>query len=194
VAGLGVLAVVTAISAAILGPLTSSGPRTPLPPDRFGDVPSAPARASATPSEPPGPSAGVPTAPGFGPGDVPAFDVGDPIPVFDATGTQAGTVIVAAVDPRPTTDGGLILAIEFQYDATGPIAISAGTWAARTSAGEHVVGVEPIDPAAHPALPRSVAAGTKESGWLEFQLAGTRDSVWVGSEIGGVPVFAVVLY
>jgi uncharacterized membrane protein len=194
VAGLAALAVVTALAAAILGPLTSSGPRTPVPPDRFGDVPSAPAGGSAAPSEPPGSSGGGPAASGLGPGGVPTFDVGEAIPVFDSSGTQAGTVTVAAVDPLPTADGGLILAIEFQYDAIGPIAIPPETWAARTSSGEHVVGAEPIDPAAHPPLPRSVAAETTTTGWLEFQLPGTPDSVWVGSEIGGVAVFAVVLY
>jgi uncharacterized membrane protein len=185
VTGLAVLALVSAASAVILGPLTSSGPRTPVPPDQFGGTP--PPAASASP---------VPTtsASGLGPGDVPTFAVGDAIPVFDGSGTDIGTVVVLTVDPRPTATGGLVLDVEFQYDATGVAAIAPGAWAARTSDGERTVGDDPADAAEHPPLPPSVAAGDTATGWLEFSLTGSPQSVWLAAEIGSETLFAVVLY
>jgi uncharacterized membrane protein len=191
VAGLAAIAVATAALAMIVGPLTTSGPRTPLAPEVFG---------SATPSAVPGGS-GASEAPGTSPGSspgasaagVPAFAVGDAVPLFDDQGAPIGSVTVVEVDPESAA-GGIDLAVKLQYAATAPLQIEPDAWTARSSSGPTAPAVTPADPAKHPAIHGQLQPGQTRTGWLEFSFSEGPASLSLDYARAGTVLFSVLVY
>jgi uncharacterized membrane protein len=185
--GLAAIAVVTLAASAVVGPLTDAGPRAPLPPDRFGALPSAST----------GPAGGSSASPGAEPEpslDVPSFDVGDDIPLFDDNAAPVGTVRVTRVDPVASASGeGLAILVEFDYVATAPFTIDPKAWSAAASNGP-VTAIDPRDPAQHPALAGSLRSGQRRTGWLEFDLPQAPTTLDLTFETLGTTVFSVRLF
>ena len=192
--GLTALAVVTVLAAAILGPLTSSGARSPVTPDAFGDVPGSSGSSLAASPGSGGPSL-APSAAASNPQTGPVFAAGEPIPLFGATGSQIGTVTVGRIEPQaPGAAGGLTIDVEFRYHATHPLTIDPNAWSARSTTGSTASGTSPADQAHPPLAPDSLGAGGSRVGWLTFVLPDTPPSL--GLEYGelGAILFGVSIY
>jgi uncharacterized membrane protein len=186
VGGLVAVGATTLVAAAVIGPATTSGPRPPLIPDQFAALP------PASPS--PSPVSGVPSArPVRSREAVPQFDVGEDIPLFDATAKQIGTVRVLTVDPKVAADGSVSISVRFRYAASASLAIDTGAWSADVGSGTPIAARTPDDAARHPALGGSLAAGGTRTGWLEFDLPAPPASVSLDFGEHGVVLFSVSL-
>jgi hypothetical protein len=161
----------------ILGPLTSTGRRSPLTPDSFGGRPVASGSAAASGTaggsvEPTG------NASPSGPETGPIFAAGEPIPLFGPSGSEVGTVTIGRIEPEPpTATGGLTIDIEFAYRAEQAITVDPTVWIARSPSGATARAESPDD-RAHPQLgPGDLAAGSSRTGWLRFVLTDTPPSL-----------------
>jgi uncharacterized membrane protein len=194
VGGLAVIAVVTAVAAAIIGPLTTTGPRAPLAPETFGSLPPV-AAGSAGPNTSPGDS-------GYGSGgpapsdEEAVFSPGDAIPLVDDSGATIGEVTVDQVDPvSATASGGTVFAMEFQYRAQQALTIDPSTWVARSSNGTEARPDPGVTSADRPALVGGpLAAGQSRSGWLQFTLPDAPDSLFLDYRRLGGTLFSVLVY
>jgi uncharacterized membrane protein len=190
VGGLLVLAVVVVMAGAILGPLTSSGTRSPLAPDSLGGGPgtSASATASARPSGSVEPTGGASPS-------GPVFAAGDPIPLFDSGGAEVGTVTIGRIEPEPpTSTGGLTIDIEFAYHAKDAIAVDPSVWLAQSPSGTTEPTQSLDDPVRPPLAPGHLAAGAKRTGWLRFILADTPSSLFLDYRLLDAVLFSVSIY
>jgi hypothetical protein len=192
--GLAAIAVVTAAAGAIVGPLTASGSRTPLAPDSFGSVPPV-AAGSTRPGGSPGGSDGASDGPAAS-GDEAIFSPGDAIPLVDDNGQTTGEVTILQVDPvSATAAGGTIFAVDFQYRAVQTMTIDPSPWVARSSAGGEA---SPDSGATSPGRPAlavgPLGAGLSRSGWLQFTLPDTPDSLFLDYRRLGGTLFTVLVY
>jgi uncharacterized membrane protein len=192
--GLAAIAVVTAVAAAIVGPLTTTGPRSPLTPDVFGSLPPL-AGASPGSSGTPGAS-GEPSTPGASGDQTPVFSVGDAIPLVDDAGVTSGEVTIRQVEPQASTTGdGIVLEVELAYRAARPLTIDLDAWVARSSSGREAARVDTGGTAGRPALAGGpLAAGQTRSGWLDFQLPDAPDSLSLDYRRFGGTLFTVLVY
>jgi uncharacterized membrane protein len=192
--GLAVIAVVTAVAAAVIGPLTAAGPRTPLTPDTFGSLPPI-AGGSPGSGGTPGVS-GEPPGPGASGDETVVFSVGDTIPLVDDSGATSGEVTVLQVDPQaPAAGGGIVIEVELRYRASRTLTVDPGAWVARSSGGDEVSHVDGAARAGRPALiGGSLAVGQTRSGWLEFDLSDAPDSLSLDFRRFGGTLFTVLVY
>lgn len=191
--GLSAIGLVTVLAAAILGPATSSGARTPIPPDSFGG-----AGRSPSPLTPPGlapagsPTASEPTGPGVE--DGPIFAVGDAIPLFSLEGVEIGSVVVVKVEPVPVAETRMVLHIQLRFSATRPMTIEPGAWVTHTSLGDELKSVEVTEPDLYPPLPRTIRAGRSAAGWLAYDVDGVPSAAWLDYVQAGTNLFAIPLF
>jgi len=187
--GLALISAVTLAAAAIVGPLTASGPRSAVAPEIFGSLPptSAPPR--------PGSSAGPSARPGSSANKAPVFQVGDPIPLVDDNGGTVGEVTIATVDPQgATSSGGTNFDVELRYKATKALVVDPSAWVARSSGGPEA------GPVGSPAAGRQglaagpLDAGQSRSGWLRFTLTDAPDSLSIDYRRFGATLFSVLAY
>jgi uncharacterized membrane protein len=194
VGGLSVLAVVTVLAGVILGPLTSTGRRSPLAPDSFGGRPGASASAAASGTaggsvEPTG------NASPSGPETGPMFAAGEPIPLFGPSGSEVGTVTIGRIEPEPpTATGGLTIDIEFAYHAEQAITVDPTVWIARSPSGATAPAESPDDRAHPPLGPGDLVAGSSRTGWLRFVLTDTPPSLVLDYRRLDAVLFSVLIY
>ena len=194
VGGLAMLALVTVAAGAVLGPLTSPGPRSPVAPDRFGGGPGASASAPAvTPTG--GPVGPIESASPSVPVTGPVFAAGEPIPLFGPTGSTVGTVSVGKIEPQALgASGGLTIDIELRYHATHPITIDPNAWSARGTDGSSASGSTPGDPSHPPLVTRTIPAGGNDVGWLTFVLPDAPPSLALDYRQLGAVLFSIAIY
>jgi uncharacterized membrane protein len=192
--GLAVIAVVTAVAAAVIGPLTAAGPRTPLTPDTFGSLPPI-AGGSPGSGGTPGVS-GEPPGPGASGDETAVFSVGDTIPLVDDSGATSGEVTVRQVDPQASTaGGGIVLEVELGYRAVRPLTVDPDAWVAQSSSGDEAGRVDAAGATGRPVLVGGpLEAGQTRSGWLEFELPDAPDSLSLDYRRFGGTVFSVLVY
>jgi uncharacterized membrane protein len=192
--GLAAIAVVTGVAGAIVGPLTASGSRSPLSPDSFGSGPPV-AAGSTRPGGSPAGSDGASDGPAAS-GDEAIFSPGDAIPLVDDNGQTTGEVTILQVDPvSATAAGGTIFAVEFQYRAVQTLTIDPSPWVARSSAGGEASADSAATSPGRPALGVGpLGAGLSRSGWLQFTLPDTPDSLFLDYRRLGGTLFTVLVY
>jgi uncharacterized membrane protein len=197
--GLLAIGLVTAVAAAIVGPLTTTGPRTPIPPETFGSVPpvaaGSPAASGAVAT--PGASGASTASPGASGGDqIPIFSVGDAIPIVDDSAATSGEVTVLQVDPKASTSGyGIVLDVELRYRATQATPVDPTAWVARSSSGSESPADRTTTTADGAALqPGPLDAGRSRSGCLQFTLPDAPESLSLDFRRFGGTLFSVLVY